>query len=246
MVFLYAFISVIFVSLLSLLGALFLVFKRELIYKFITYTIAFSSGVLLASALMDLLPESLEEVPEAALPLVLVGFISFFALEKLIKWHHHIDEDHAQDEKSVAYLSLVGDGIHNFSDGVIIGAAYLISIPLGITTTIAVVAHEIPHELSDFTILLHGGLSSAKALWYNFLSALTAVAGTFFVLVATSAFTGLGSYFVPFAAGNFLYIAASDLVPELHKKRQLSTSFFQIVLLVAGVFTIVVLRGFFK
>lgn len=236
----YAFISVVFVSLLSLLGAVFLVFQRELVGKFITLTLAYSSGVLLGTTFFDLLPESIEKLPNSTFAMTVFGIICFFALEKLLQWHHHIEGDHGE-EKAVAYLSLVGDAIHNFGDGVVIGAAYLVSIPLGITTTIAVVAHEIPHELSDFTILLHGGLSGVKALWFNFLSALTAVAGTIVILLLSTRFADVALWFVPFAAGNFIYIAASDLIPELHKKRDISSSLLQILLLVGGVVTIVVL-----
>ncbi len=243
---LYAFLSVVFVSLLSLLGALFFIVKRDLIHKLITFMLAFSSGVLLGSVFFDLIPESLEKIPDQTFSWVVIGIISFFALEKLLQWHHHIDGDHQSDEKAVAYLSLVGDGIHNFADGVIIGAAYLVSIPLGITTTIAVIAHEIPHELSDFTILIHSGFANSKALWLNFLSALTAIAGTITVLLMTTKFTQFTDLFVPFAAGNFIYIAASDLIPELHKKRDLFISLLQILLLAVGVLTIVGVRGLYK
>lgn len=234
MITLYALLSVSFVSLLSLLGALFLVLNRSTFERLITYTLAFSSGVLLGSVFLDLLPESITRYPDVTFPVVLFGIISFFALEKLLRWHHHIEGDH-HDEKPVAYLSLIGDGIHNFIDGAIIGAAFLTSIPIGVTTTIAVVAHEIPHELSDFTILIHAGFTSKKALWYNFVSAITAIVGTTLVLLVSTRVVDLEKFFLPFAAGNFIYIAASDLIPELHKKRQLTTSLLQIMILTAGV-----------
>ncbi len=246
MAIIYALISVIFVSLLSLLGAVFLVFQRELVHKFITFTLAFSSGVMLGSVFFDLLPESLGMLPEQTFPLTLLGIICFFALEKLLRWHHHVPGDHREEEEAVAYLSLIGDGIHNFVDGVIIGAAYLVSIPIGVTTTLAVIAHEIPHEMSDFTILIHGGFPTAKALWYNLLSALTAVVGALFVLIVTTVFGDLVALLVPFAAGNFLYIASSDLIPELQKKRELPTSVAQILLLIGGVLVMVVVRGLFE
>lgn len=238
----YALISTTIVSLLSLLGALFLLLKKHTFEKLITLTLALSSGVLLGSAFLDLLPESLHLLPNLAFPLTLLGIIFFFSLEKLITWHHHVEGDHHNEEKAVAYLSLIGDGIHNFGDGAIIGAAFLISTPIGITTTLAVFAHEIPHELSDFTILIHGGFSYGKALWFNFLSALTAVAGTIIVLSLAWVFIELNQYLLPFAAGNFIYIAASDLIPELHKKSRLGSSLLQVMLLTLGIVLMAVLK----
>ncbi len=244
------FISVIVVSLLSLFGALFLVVKRDVLHRFLTYSIAVSSGVLLGSAFLDLLPESIEHVGDRTFGLVLVGIISFFTAEKFISWHHHIEGDHGpvaqgntEHEKAVAYLSLLGDSMHNFVDGVVIGAAYIVSIPLGFSTTLAVIAHEIPHELSDFTILLFGGFSVRKALLYNFLSALTAVLGTAIVFAVQSRFVDLSYALLPFAAGNFIYIAASDLIPELHRKRRLGVSVMQVLAIVAGIFIIVLVRS---
>lgn len=239
MTFLWALISVIFVSLLSLLGALFLVLRRKIFEELITYTLAFSSGVLLATAFLDIIPESTHTIPTLAYYLILVGIVCFFAIEKFMHWHHHVEGDHMESEKAVAYLSLVGDSIHNFIDGVIIAASFIISIPLGITTTLAVIAHEIPHELSDFTILIYGGFPNRKALFYNFLSALTAVLGTVVMfLVSTEIGNSVATYMLPFAAGNFIYIAASDLIPELHKKRKLGTSVGQIIILLLGILVI--------
>lgn len=235
---LYALVAVIFVSLLSLLGALFLVIKRASLMRIISPLLALSSGVLLGSALFDLLPESLELIPDQALVLVIVGIVAFFALEKLLRWHHHVEGDHPEERKAnkpVGYLSLFGDGIHNFIDGVIIGSAFLVSIPLGISVTLAVVAHEIPHELADFVILLHSGFSNRKALWYNFLSATTAIAGTIFVITISAVEHSLVPYLIPFGAGNFLYIAMSDLIPELHRPSSKRDSFIHIILLVLGV-----------
>lgn len=233
-----ALLSVSVVSLLSLLGASLIVFKKETLAEIITYSLAFSSGVLLGSAFLDLLPESVQRLSAAAYPLVLVGIVVFFCVEKLISWHHHVEGDEARAEKPVAYLTLIGDGIHNFTDGAVIGAAYLASFPLGVTTTLAVIAHEIPHELSDFLVLIHGGFSHRKALVYNFYSATTAIAGTLLVLFAATQYTSVEKYLLPFAAGNFVYIAASDLIPELLTKRKGTISVVQIVLLVAGVFLV--------
>lgn len=231
----WALLSVFFVSLISLLGVVFITWNRNVLEKFITYALAFSSGVLLSSAFLELLPESIELSQQAAFPLVLAGMVTFFCLEKLINWHHHIEGDHHEHDRPVAYLTLIGDAIHNFVDGAVIAAAYVVSIPLGITTTLAVIAHEVPHELSDFLILIHGGFSNKKALKYNFLSATTAIIGAIVVLSLASHAESIEQYLVPFAAGNFIYIASSDLIPELLKKRQGSSSLLQVVLLLAGI-----------
>jgi zinc and cadmium transporter len=231
----YALLSVVFVSLLSLLGAMFITMGRKTLEQIITYTLAMSSGVLLGSTFFELLPEGVELFAEGVFFWTLIGFVSFFCLEKIIQWHHHVEGTHDHKEKPLAYLTLLGDGIHNFADGAVIAASYLVSVPLGVTTTIAIVAHEIPHELSDFLILLHGGFSTKRALIFNFLSATTAIVGTILVLVVTAQFADLERYLVPFAAGNFLYIAASDLIPELLTKRHGRTSVIQVVMLIVGV-----------
>ncbi|MEK9143442.1 MAG: ZIP family metal transporter [Patescibacteria group bacterium] len=248
MIAVYTLLSVGIVSLLSLLGALLFFVSDAAVGSLITYSLAVSSGVMLGSVFFDVLPESITLFPDGALGVTLAGFIGFFALEKLLSWHHHTQGDHHgdHDEKPVALLTLLGDGIHNFVDGVVIASGYLVSIPIGISTTIAVVAHEIPHEMSDFLVLLHAGLPKSKALLYNFYSALTAIAGACVVLFFSLRVESLGRYLLPFAAGNFLYIAASDLIPELLKKRRLSISIVQIVLLIFGVIIINIVRIFVK
>jgi len=230
----YALLSVTIVSLLSLLGAFFLIFKRKSLDDIITYTLAFSSGILLGTTFYDLIPESYAHIESQTYTWVIIGVLSFFILEKFIHWHHHV-EGHEKVEKPVAYLALAGDSIHNFLDGAIMGVAYLTSIPLGITTTLAVIAHEIPHELGDFTILLYGGLNTKKALWYNFLSGLTAIAGTITVLLFSDKLLVVSPYLIGFAAGNFLYIAASDLIPELREEKLGFISIIQSVSIIGGV-----------
>jgi len=226
--------SVVIVSLLSLIGAALIVIQRQKLNSVIMYALAFSSGVVLGATFFDLLPEAVELLPESAFSWVLAGFVGFFALEKLIAWHHHVEGRHIHDEKPLAYLTLIGDGIHNFVDGAVIAGAYLVSIPLGVTTTLAVIAHEIPHELSDFMVLIHGGLSNKKALRDKFACAATAILGAIFVLFVSEQFATLEQYLVPIAAGNFLYIAASDLIPELLTVRKGNQSVRQIMLLIAG------------
>jgi len=237
MVFAYALLAVTIVSLLSLLGAIFIVFKRKLLDSITTYLLAFSSGILLGTTFYDLIPEGYDGLRGNVYTWVIVGLVAFFVLEKIIHWHSHVEElDHgAVSKKHIAYLSLVGDGVHNFLDGAIIGVTFLTSVPLGIATTIAVIAHEIPHELGDFFLLIYGGFSNKKALWYNFLSALTAVLGTIVIFIFSKDILSVSPYLIGFAAGNFLYIAASDLIPELHQKRRVTISVIQTICLLLGI-----------
>lgn len=245
MIFWYTFLSVLFVSFLSLLGALLLSIRRKVMEQIITYTLALSSGVLLGSTFFELLPEGVVLMPDGVFIWTLIGFISFFCLEKILQWHHHVEGRHVHEEKPFAFLTLIGDGIHNFMDGAVIAAAYLVSIPLGMTTTLAVIAHEIPHELSDFLILIYGGFTNKRALFYNFLSAATAIVGAILVLTVSRQFADLERYLVPVAAGNFLYIAASDLIPELLTKRQGKTSIIQVIIMLLGILIVPVISQLF-
>jgi len=248
MVLAYALLAVIIVSMLSLLGAIFITFQRKLLDSITTYLLAFSSGILLGTTFYDLIPEGFDGIQKGIYTWVIVGVVTFFILEKLIHWHSHVEEleGEIRSKKHVAYLTLIGDGIHNFLDGAIIGVTFLTSVPLGIATTIAVIAHEIPHELGDFFLLMYGGLSNKKALWYNFLSALTAILGTIVVFIFSKDVLSISPYFIGFAAGNFLYIAASDLIPELHEKRKMGISVIQTICLVIGIVVIQVVSTHLK
>lgn len=236
MAIIYALVAVTLVSLVSFAGVFFLFVNKKIIQKFISYALALSSGVLLGSIFFELIPESQEALGEKAFIYLMAGFITFFILEKYINWHHCVEGD-SHKHKPVAYLALFGDSIHNFIDGAIIGVAFLTHISLGITTTIAVIAHEIPHELGDFSILLFSGFKRNKALWYNFLSACTAILGTLTVILFAGFVEKASPYLVAFGAGNFLYIAASDIIPELHHTNptRTSRSAVQTLLIIAGV-----------
>ena len=237
MVFGYALLAVTIVSLLSLLGAIFIVLQRKILDSITTYLLAFSSGILLGTTFYDLIPEGYDALQGNIYTWVIVGFVAFFILEKFIHWNHHGEETDAEEhsKKHIAYLDLIGDGIHNFLDGAIIGVTFLTSIPLGVATTIAVIAHEIPHELGDFFLLLYVGFTNKKALWFNFLSALTAIVGTIFVFIFSANIISVSPYLIGFGAGNFLYIAASNLIPELHHKHNIKTSLIQTICLIVGI-----------
>ncbi|MFH1541556.1 MAG: ZIP family metal transporter [bacterium] len=239
-IWLYALTSVIFVSFLSLLGVFTLSFKRVFIVKIVNYMVAFAVGALLGGALIHLIPEAFEKIaqPLAAI-YVLSGFFFFFLLENVLRWRHCHAETNEEHPHPVAVLNLVGDGVHNLIDGLIIGAAYLVSIPLGLTTTLAVVLHEIPQEIGDFGVLLHAGFSIPKALFYNFLSALLSVIGVIIVLIIGPQFESLSAILLAITAGGFIYIAASDLIPEIHHKCEMNVwvTLTQFVFVLLGVLT---------
>jgi zinc and cadmium transporter len=163
---------------------------------------------------------------------VILGIVSFFAMEKFLYWRHCHEEE--CPIHMFVYLNLVGDGIHNFIDGMIIAATFMLSFSLGFATTLAVIFHEIPQEIGDFGILIYGGLSKRKALTYNFISAVTAILGAM-ITYFSAYLQGIETLLVPFAAGGFIYIAATDLMPELHKKRSGSESLIQLLFILLGI-----------
>ncbi|MDP3881934.1 MAG: ZIP family metal transporter [Nanoarchaeota archaeon] len=241
---LYSLISVGAVSIISLIGILTLSIKAERLKTVLIYLISFSAGSLFGDAFIHLLPELVEETGGLGLDIslyILCGILIFFILEKVIHWQHchmPITKTHIHP---FAYTNLVGDGLHNFIDGMIIAGSYLVSIPAGIATTIAVALHEIPQEIGDFGVLLHGGFSRGQALLVNFASALTALVGVTLVFLLSGTFDNLISIIVPIAIGGFLYIAGSDLIPELHKESVLRKSIMQIIMFVLGILVMVAL-----
>jgi len=228
--------SVTVVSLVSFIGIVFVGLKEGIVSRLLMALVGFASGSLIGAAFLDLLPEALAEVGPIVWQYVVFGIIFFFVMEKFLYWRH------CHDEKcpvhNFAYLNLLGDGVHNFIDGMTIAASFLFSSPshsLGFATTLAVVFHEIPQELGDFGILLYGGFGKKKALTYNFMSALTAVAGAVLTYYVASYVQGVVQLLVPFAAGGFIYIASTDLMPELHKRTRGKESVVQLVSILAGV-----------
>jgi zinc and cadmium transporter len=228
--FLYAMVAVFAVSAISLVGAVF-IFREKLLRKIMFALVSFAAGTMLGAAFFDLLPEA-SKMGADVFALALAGVLVFFVLEKFICWRHC--HKGRCDVHPFTYLNLVGDGVHNFVDGVIIAASFISDASLGIVSTIAVAAHEVPQELGDFGILIYGGLSKTKALEYNFLSALTAVAGalaTYFFFASPNAV----AFLLPFAAGGFIYIACVDLFPKMHEEVALKVSVVQLALLLAGI-----------
>lgn len=218
----YALISVIAVSLLSFVSLLAMVFKIPFGPKVMNFFVSFAAGALLGDVFIHLLPEVAETGLSLNISLwILLTIIVFFMLEKYLHWHHHHWNCENQQHKTrpFVFLNLIGDGMHNFIDGLIIGSTYLLDVKLGLATTLAVALHEIPQEIGDFAVLVYGGLSKFKALIFNFLSALTAVLGTVIALsfqTSDKSLTILGAV----AIGSFLYIATADLIPEIHREQK--------------------------
>lgn len=239
--FIYSLLSVVIVSLVSLVGVFSLSFNTATLRKFLIYMVSFSAGALFGDVFIHLLPQSIEQSGFSLhISLYVISGILFsFVVEKIIHWRHCHIPTSKEHVHPFALMNLYGDGVHNFIDGLIIGASYLASIPVGIATTIAVVLHEIPQEIGDFGVLLHGGLSKKKALTYNFLTALTAVVGALLAFLLGTHVENLTLFLIPFAAGGFIYIAGSDLIPEMHKEVHWKRSLLQLVVFVLGILVMV-------
>ena len=230
-------------------AALFLVLSESLRDHLLPHLVSFATGTLLGAAFLGLLPHALDAVAGAdvhIIPMtVLLGLLGFFLLEKLVLWRHcHADhcEVHAPDQKSREHstgtMILVGDGLHNFLDGILIAAAFLTDIHLGVVTSQAVAAHEIPQEVGDFAVLLHSGFSRARAFLYNILTSLTTVIGGVLAWFALQQMQVALPFVLAVAASTFIYIAVADLIPTLHQRVEGSATFQQVVLIVAGILLI--------
>ena len=253
---------------LSVLAAsVFLLLPETLRQKVLPHGISFAIGALLTGAFCGLIPHAFEEVPVAEMEnlsaTILVGILLFFVLEKLFIWRHchsHACEAHGEEEhehhghshshghspsnrRAAGVFIILGDSIHNFVDGVLIAAAFLTDIQLGIVTSLAVAAHEIPQEVGDFAILLHSGYSRSKALLYNVLASLGTVVGGVLAYFSLGDFHHVLPYLLTLAASSFIYIAVADLIPSLHQKTDIKTSLQQIGFILAGVVLILVMQG---
>ncbi|MDP3988382.1 MAG: ZIP family metal transporter [Candidatus Levybacteria bacterium] len=230
-------------SVISLIGGIILLFKKNLILKISHLLISFAAGTLLGTAFFDLLPEAQGEAGDTNIFLwTLVGILFFFLLERFIHWFHYHSENvggkHIEPEVP---LIILGDSLHNFIDGVVIAGTFLVSIPLGIITTLAVAAHEIPQEIGDFAILINKGLNRKKVLIFNIFSALTAMIGAVLMFFLKDLITGILPITLSLTAGFFIYIASSDLIPEIHHEKRKWFALYEVVLLFLGVLTIWVL-----
>jgi zinc and cadmium transporter len=236
-------LAVVAVGLLSLVGAVTFVVRRERLDRVLPYVVSVAIGALLGNAFLHLIPEiSADGFTTAQALLVLGGIVAFFVMERFIHWHQH---GHAEGHAVVApyaWLNLTGDGLHNFADGIIIASAFMQGTALGVTTTVAVALHEIPQELGDVGILLQGQLSRGRALLLNLLTGLVAIVGAVLALVLGGRVLGFEPVVLAVTAGGFIYIAAADLIPELHRERRPAASLLQVGCLLAGIGLMVVLK----
>jgi len=204
------------------------------------------AGALLSGAFFHLIPEALEKIPVTnVFAYLMIGFILFFLIERFLHWHHCHRYGAKCKTHPVSYLILIGDGVHNFIDGIIIGVSFIVSIPFGIITTLLIIGHEIPQELGDFGVLVYGGFSKYKALVYNFISQLMAVLGGILGYLFSTRVEGVIPFILPFAAGGFIYIAASDLIPELHKEPKLNKSLISFGFFLVGIAFMFLLKFLF-
>lgn len=236
-------IAVLAVSVISLVGLVFLGLKQRQLKEITHLLVSFSVGALLGGAFLHLLPESIDPENLYTLLFVIVGILLFFVMEKYFHWRHC--HDGVCTVHAVAYLNLLGDGVHNFMDGVAIAAAFIVSIPTGIAATVAIAIHEIPQEIGDYGVLIHSGMSRRKALLYNFISALGALAGAIIAYYFAGWARDAVLLIMPTAAGGFIYMACTDLMPELHKERQARNSILEFTMIVLGVALMWIMKVYF-
>ncbi|MFH1889192.1 MAG: ZIP family metal transporter [Candidatus Omnitrophota bacterium] len=229
------------VSLISLVGIFSLLLKEGWLDKLLLILIGFSAGALIGGAFLHLLPEALEQAESYIVFLYLIfGFVAFFILERYFHWRHC--HKGACSIHAFTYLNLIGDAIHNFTDGLVIGASFIVSVHFGIVTTLVIIMHEIPQEIGDFGVLVYGGFSKLKALYCNFFIALTCVLGTIAGYLISASIQNFSLFLLPFTAGGFIYIAACDLVPELHKQEDLRKSVSAMAAFLCGILFIFLAR----
>jgi zinc and cadmium transporter len=246
-VWMYTIASVIVISLVSFTGLVTVFVDNRRLQSTVFVMVSVAVGAMLGDAFIHLLPEAFEQSPGSMAPplFCLLGILIFFVLEKFLLWRHdHATEEHTHPVHPVGYMNLVADALHNFIDGILIAASFMVSVPIGIATTLAVLLHEIPQEICDFGVLLHAGFSRSKALWLNFLTAAVSIAGAVVTLLLGSWVENFSYAILPLTAGGFIYIAGSDLVPELHKERQPAKAAIQFVGIGVGIGLMLLLRLF--
>jgi zinc and cadmium transporter len=233
----YIILSVFIVSLISLIGVFFIFLNKDKLNNVILFFVSLSVGSLLGGAFLHLIPES---VGNGGFTLnisflILIGILIFFVIENFIHWRHCHIQTSKEHPHPFGIMALFGDGIHNLIDGLVIAAAYFVNIPLGIVTTLAVITHEIPQEIGHFGVLLYAGFSKRKALFFNFLTALTAMIGAIIGIIFSESSAAFSAIVIPIAAGGFIYIAGSDLVPEMHKNQEKSFPLKNLIGILLGI-----------
>lgn len=225
-----------------LVASILLLFHQDVRTRVVPWLVSYAVGTLLGASLLTLVPEALASLPPSvALGTLLGGILTFFVLEKLVLWRHCHDDQDCHVHKSTATLVIVGDAVHTFVDGVVIAAATLTSIPLGVSTALALVAHEVPQEAGDFAVLLSAGYSRKRALLLNLSSGIGGLAGATLMLVFGGSAPLVVPYVLAFAAGNFMYVAMADLIPSLHRGHLDRNAVRQVLLIGLGIVTIAML-----
>jgi zinc and cadmium transporter len=223
-----------FISLGGIIGAVTLVIHEKKLQKILLFLVSLSTGAMMGGAFIHLMPEAVEKLPgEIMFLIVLASFIFFFLVEKLLHWRH-CHKGHCEVH-TFGHMNLIGDGIHNFIDGLVIAGTFMTDIKLGVVTALAVMLHEIPQEIGDFGVLLYAGFEKKKAIIANLLVALIAVLGGVVGYLLSFSIEHLSSFLLPFAAGGFIYIAASDLMPEIRKETSLVKSLVSFAVFLAGI-----------
>ena len=242
---LYTIIATLVVLLSSFIGIFTISLNEKTLHKILTILVAYSAGTILGAALFDLLPEAVKLVDESLVyPIIAFGFVFFLLLERTIYWYHGHGHEHEFGEgekeitKSFAYLNLIGDFIHNFIDGMIIAASFVNSVTVGVAATIAVIFHELPQEMGDYGILVYAGIDRKRALLLNGGAAMSVVIGGIFGSIFLNAVENLEGYMVAFSAGAFIFLSASELIPEMHEEHDRGRALLQIIVLILGMATI--------
>ncbi len=232
------------VSLISLVGIFTLAVKDELLQKILFCLVGFSAGALIGGAFLHILPECLENNSSSIVfSYLILGIIIFFMLERFLHWRH-CHEGGVCKTHAFTYLTLIGDGFHNFIDGMVIAVSFTASFQLGLVATLAIILHEIPQELGDYAILIYGGFTKKKALLCNFVSALMAVIGALVGYFISGVLEGFTNFILPLTAGGFIYIATSDLIPELHKENNLKRAMSAFSAFLLGIILMALLNKF--
>jgi len=218
-------------------GIFFLSLKSDKLQRITLYLVSLSAGSLLGGSFIHLIPEMFEQTENINMAIfsILIGILIFFILEKVVCWRHCHIPTSQNHPHPFGMMNLIGDSLHNFLDGVVIAGSFLVSPGLGLATTLAVIIHEIPQEIGDFGVLIHAGYTRAKALFFNFITALTAVLGAAITIIFSQYMDNLTAYIIPITAGGFIYIATADLIPELRKDSNIKKSILQLVMILLGI-----------
>jgi zinc and cadmium transporter len=232
----YIIVSCLFISLFALVGVFTISLSGKFLQKILMNLVSLSSGALLGGAFLHLMPEGVKKLPaEKFFMIVLAAILVNWFIEKILHWRHCHKGVDCETHHTMGYMNLIGDSVHNFIDGLIIASAFIAGNPMGWATVMAVALHEIPQEIGDFGVLLHSGFSKKKALVSNFLVALTVVLGGFVGWLLAQRIEGIVSYLLPIAAGGFLYIASSDLLPEIRKTKTMGKFMINFLFLIIGI-----------